>query len=121
MGMNFNNNQPIWIQIEEWVHEQILNKNWNEGDKTKSIRELAVAFEVNPNTILRAFDKLQNEEIISNKRGIGFFVTEGATEKIKRLRKQKFLEEEVPKFLKTMKLLDISFEELNQVMEQAND
>jgi DNA-binding transcriptional regulator YhcF (GntR family) len=69
-------------------------------------------FEVNPNTVMRSYDYLQNKEIILNKRGIGFFVTEDAVEKIKNLRKKQFMEEEVPAFIKNMRLLDIDIQEI---------
>ena len=82
------------------------------GDKAKSVRELAVMFEVNPNTVMRSYDYLQNNGIFLNKRGIGFFVTDDAVEKIKFLRKREFMEEEVPVFIKNVKLLDIDVNEI---------
>ena len=110
--MEFNTTQTIWMQIVDWVFEQILTAAWKPGDKAKSVRELAVAFEVNPNTVMRSYEYLQNNDIIVNRRGIGFFVTENAAEKIKNIRKQKFMEEEVPAFIKNLKLLDIDINEI---------
>ncbi|MCR4680694.1 MAG: GntR family transcriptional regulator [Bacteroidales bacterium] len=115
--MDFNNTQTIWMQIVDWVFEQILTSAWKPGDKAKSVRELAVTFEVNPNTVMRSYDYLQNNDIFINKRGIGFFVTENAVEKIKEIRKKRFMEEEVPVFLKNMKLLDI---DINEIINQLN-
>jgi len=112
MAIDFNNTQTIWMQLVDWVFEQILTAAWKPGDKAKSVRELAVMFEVNPNTVMRSYDYLQNKEIILNKRGIGFFVTEDAVEKIKNLRKKQFMEEEVPAFIKNMRLLDIDIQEI---------
>ncbi|MBQ3851000.1 MAG: GntR family transcriptional regulator [Bacteroidales bacterium] len=110
--MDFNNTQTIYMQIVDWVFEQILTAAWKPGDKAKSVRELAVMFEVNPNTVMRSYDYLQNNGIFLNKRGIGFFVTEDAVEKIKFLRKREFMEEEVPVFIKNVKLLDIDVNEI---------
>lgn len=112
MAIDFNNTQTIWMQIVDRVFEQILTSAWKPGDKAKSVRELAVMFEVNPNTVMRSYDYLQNNEIFLNKRGIGFFVTEDAVEKIKILRKKQFMEEEVPAFIKNLKLLDIDINEI---------
>ena len=112
MAIDFNNTQTIYMQIVDWVFEQILTAAWKPGDKAKSVRELAVMFEVNPNTVMRSYDYLQNNEIFLNKRGIGFFVTEDAVEKIKFLRKREFMEEEVPVFIKNVKLLDIDVIEI---------
>ena len=112
MAIDFNNTQTIYMQIVDWVFEQNLTAAWKPGDKAKSVRELAVMFEVNPNTVMRSYDYLQNNEIFLNKRGIGFFVTEDAVEKIKVLRKREFMEEEVPVFIKNVKLLDIDVNEI---------
>ena len=112
MAIDFNNTQTIYMQIVDWVFEQILTSAWKPGDKAKSVRELAVMFEVNPNTVMRSYDYLQNNGIFLNKRGIGFFVTEDAVEKIKILRKREFMEDEVPVFIKNVKLLDIDVNEI---------
>ena len=112
MTIDFNNTQTIYMQIVDWVFEQILTAAWKPGDKAKSVRELAVMFEVNPNTVMRSYDYLQNNGIFLNKRGIGFFVTEDAVEKIKILRKREFMEDEVPVFIKNVKLLDIDVNEI---------
>ena len=110
--MDFKSTQTIYRQIEHWVYEQILSGNWKPGERAKSVRELAVAFEVNPNTVMRSYERLQNQEIITNKRGIGFFVNEDAPEKIHAIRKKEFMEEEVPEFFKNMRLLGIDFNEI---------
>ena len=113
--MDFKSTQTIYRQIEHWVYEQILSGAWKPGERAKSVRELAVAFEVNPNTVMRSYERLQNQEIITNKRGIGFFVNEDAPEKIHAIRKKEFMEEEVPQFLKNMRLLGITMEEIMAV------
>lgn len=110
--MEFSSTQPIYLQIVNWVLEQILSENWKAGEKVMSVRELAVHFEVNSNTVMRSYDYLQNNRILMNKRGIGFFVAENAVEIIKTLRKKQFMEEEVPVFLKHLRLLDIDIQEI---------
>lgn len=110
--MEFSSTQPIYLQIVNWALEQILSENWKAGEKVMSVRELAVHFEVNANTVMRSYDYLQNNQILMNKRGIGFFVAENAVEIIKTLRKKQFMEEEVPVFLKHLRLLDIDIQEI---------
>ena len=110
--MEFSSTQPIYLQIVNWVLEQILSEKWKAGEKVMSVRELAVHFEVNANTVMRSYDYLQNNQILMNKRGIGFFVAENAVEIIKTLRKKQFMEEEVPVFLKHLRLLDIDIQEI---------
>ena len=61
---------------------------------------------------MRSYDYLQNKEIIFNKRGVGFFIAEDATDKIIAIRKKQFLEMEVPAFVKNMRLLGIDIQEI---------
>lgn len=110
--MEFSSTQPIYLQIVNWVLEQILSENWKAGEKVMSVRELAVHFEVNANTVMRSYDYLQNNRILINKRGIGFFVAENAVEIIRTLRKKQFMDEEVPVFFKHLRLLNIDIQEI---------
>lgn len=110
--MEFREKQAIYLQIAEYVCEQILLKQWPLEAKILSIRDLAVMMQVNPNTVQRAYDFLQQREIISNKRGVGYFVDADATAKVIAFRKEQFLENELPVFLRSMYLLDIPMEEI---------
>ncbi|MBR4135987.1 MAG: GntR family transcriptional regulator [Bacteroidales bacterium] len=110
--MDFSNTQTIYMQIVDWVFEQILRDKWVTDERVPSVRESAVHFEVNPNTVMRAYDYLQNQEIILNKRGIGFFVAPNAKEIILGIRKKHFLEEELPVFYKNLELLNISMDDI---------
>ena len=109
--MDFKDQQAIYLQIADYVCENILLKKWQAGEKIISIRELAVNIEVNPNTVQRAYDFLQQKEIISNKRGIGYFVEHDADKKIKSYRKDFFFEHELPAVFKNMFLLGVSLKE----------
>nr|WP_294796617.1 GntR family transcriptional regulator [uncultured Mucilaginibacter sp.] len=110
--MDFRDNQAIYLQIAEYACEQILLKQWDLESKIISIRELAVMMEVNPNTVQRAYDFLQQREIITNKRGVGYFVDGRAMEKVRNFKKEWFLENELPVFLRSMYLLEIPLEEI---------
>ncbi|NVN93822.1 MAG: GntR family transcriptional regulator [Bacteroidetes bacterium] len=112
--MEFKEQQAIYLQIAEYVCEKILLENWKPDEKILSVRELAVELEVNPNTAMRAYEFLQNREIIYNKRGIGFFVASDANKKVSTFRKQQFLESELPVFLKNMQILNISIQEIER-------
>lgn len=110
--MEFKDNPAIYIQIAEYVCEQILLKKWKLGEKIISIREMAVQIEVNPNTVQRAYDFLQQQNIISNRRGIGYFIEDNAKERILNFRRQQFEENELPVFLRNIYLLKIDLKEI---------
>jgi len=116
--MDFRQNQPIYLQIAEYVCEQILLKKWKLGDKIVSIRDIAVVMEVNPNTVQRAYDFLQQQGIITNKRGVGYFTEENAMEKILAFRREQFMENELPVFLRNLYLLKIDIKDLKSKYDQ---
>ncbi|RZL33816.1 MAG: GntR family transcriptional regulator, partial [Pedobacter sp.] len=63
-------------------------------------------------TVMRTYELLQNKNIINNKRGIGFFVGDSATENVKSYRKVQFIDDELPVVFRNIYLLNIGFDEL---------
>jgi GntR family transcriptional regulator len=110
--MEFRDNKAIYLQIAEFICERILLKQWAVGDKIPSVRELAVQLEVNPNTVARTVEFLQQKDIIFTKRGMGYFVSDDAVEKVLAFKKDDFLQNDLPLFFKNIQLLGIDFEEL---------
>jgi DNA-binding transcriptional regulator YhcF (GntR family) len=110
--MEFKESQAIYLQIADHLCEQILLDRWKPDDRIPSVRELAVQLEVNPNTVMRTCEYLQQYDIIYNKRGIGYFVSENAGKKIIQLKKERFLANELPQFFRNIYLLDMELDEL---------
>nr|WP_276900651.1 GntR family transcriptional regulator [Pedobacter kyonggii] len=110
--MEFRDNKAIYLQIAEYVCEHILLGKWKADEKVPSVRELAVEMEVNPNTVMRTYELLQNKSIINNKRGIGFFVDEAAIDNVINYRKQQFIIDDLPVVFRNIYLLNIGFDEL---------
>ena len=110
--MEFKNNKGIALQIADNLSERILNGTIALEEKIPSVRELASEMGVNPNTIVRSYAELQSKNIISNQRGIGYFVALDARNIIKEWRRQNFFNIELPEFVHQMKILGISYPEL---------
>lgn len=108
--MNFSDDKPIWRQIYELIAMRVLSTEWAEGSRIVSVRELASEVGVNPNTVMRSYENLERDGIIFNRRGIGFFVSEGAVEHIRNLERQKFMDEELPKLQERLSLLGLTLE-----------
>jgi len=123
--MDFKNTKAIYLQIAERICDEILLNIYKEEERIPSVREYASIVEVNFNTVMRSFEYLQMMDIIFNKRGIGYFVSEGAKKKIHSLRKSHFLENEINDFFKQIQLLDIPIEEIvgmyKQYVKQLNN
>lgn len=116
--MEFRDKQAIYLQIAEYVCDQILLGKWALGEKIISIRELAIMIEVNPNTVQRAYDFLQQRDIITNKRGIGYFTEEDALDRIISFRREQFVQNELPFLFRNLYLLKMDFKEVKQLYEQ---
>lgn len=86
-----------------------------EDDKIPSIRDIAVEMEVNPNTVLRTYNHLQDSGIIFNKRGLGYFVSPGGLQRTRMLKKEQFFNIDLPLFFKTLNSLEISVEEITNL------
>lgn len=110
--MEFKKQKPIYLQIADRLMEQILGGEPAEDDRMPSVRDVAAAMGVNPNTVMRTFEHLQGEEIIYNRRGVGYFVSPDAKKKILDEQRREFLEEELPLIRQKMKILGIGPEML---------
>ena len=80
--MEFSENRPIYLQISDVICEKILSGELRAEDRLMSVREYGALIGVNPNTMMRTYEKLTNDGIIYNKRGIGYFVCPGARETV---------------------------------------
>ena len=110
--MEFRKQKPIYLQIADRLMEQILDGQPPEDDRMPSVRDVAERMGVNPNTVMRSFEYLQGEEIIYNRRGVGYFVSPDARKRILDQQRREFLEEELPLIRQKMQMLGISFEEV---------
>jgi GntR family transcriptional regulator len=111
--MQFNNSgQAIYLQIADYVCEKVLLKEWAAEDKIPSVRELAIQLEVNPNTVARTYEFLKQQDIIYDKRGIGYFITPNGPANAMNYRKHEFTEKEMPAVFRIMHMLGIEMDDL---------
>ncbi|MBR5885549.1 MAG: GntR family transcriptional regulator [Alistipes sp.] len=109
--MNFDNNQPIWVQIYELILGRIASTEWAEDERIPSVRELGATLVVNPNTVMRAYERLTDDNLIYNRRGIGYFVSPGAKSRAAEIARQRFIDEQLPALFARMKSIGITAEE----------
>lgn len=117
--MDFKKQKPIYLQIADGLSERIVAGEWAVDARIPSVRDLAGAMGVNPNTVMRAFDHLQDAGIIYNQRGVGYFLAPEAHEKIISEQRRAFLTEELPAIRQKMQMLGISMAELETLATQA--
>ncbi len=76
MTWDFDRNRPIYLQIAEELCRWIVRGDLSPGARTPSVRELAAELRVNPNTVQRAYQKLEQHGVLFARRGQGSFVSE---------------------------------------------
>ena len=111
--MEFDVNRPIYLQILDSICEQILDGKLEPDGRILSVREYGAQLGVNPNTIMRTYEKLTTDGIIYNKRGLGFFISQDAREKVLEYKKTEFVNETVPKIRRQLQLLGFGPEIFN--------
>lgn len=110
--MEFKTERPIYRQIADYCFARILAGEWPPGSRIPSVRELAVMMTVNTHTVLKAFEFLQSHGIIAPRRGMGYFLTDDAPQRIAATRREDFFSSTVPALAEEMRLLGITPEQL---------
>ena len=110
--MEFNQNKAIYLQSRDTICERILSGDLKPEDRIPSVREYGASIGVNPNTVMRTYEKLTMEGVIYNKRGIGYFITAEAREIVLENSRKEFLETELPVVIRKMELLGLNPKEL---------
>ena len=76
-NFEFNNKEPIYLQIVELVKKNIATGDLVPGEKLPSVREMSKDLGVNPNTLQRSYGELERLGITYTRRGMGSFISEG--------------------------------------------
>jgi len=112
MDREWNDNQPIYLQLRERVVAMILDGVLKEGDPLPSVRNVAAEYRVNPLTVLKAYQELADERLVEKRRGLGMFITPGARDLLLQAERQKFLTEQWPRISATIKRLGLAGQDL---------
>ena len=75
MTNQFQSNTPIYLQLVNNFKHRIVSGELTVGSKLESVRDLALYFEVNPNTMQRALAELERDELVFAERTTGRFIT----------------------------------------------
>ncbi|MBM7568487.1 GntR family transcriptional regulator [Paenibacillus sacheonensis] len=106
----FNSSKPIYLQLADRINRLIVSKELKAGQKLQSVREMALSYNVNPNTIQRTYSELEREGVLETRRGQGSFVTE-QEERLIQLR-GKMKEEQIETFVQVMREMGFSSDEI---------
>ena len=115
--MEYNSSLPIYLQAANSIKQDIVTGKLSPGARLPSVRDLAVAYTINPNTVSRVYKELEMEDVCFTRRGMGTFVTQDP-EKVKNM-KREMAGTLIYEFLEGMKQLGFTQEEAIKVLEQS--
>lgn len=117
--LNQNSQMPIYIQIAEWLENEILADRLLADGKVYSQYQLAEMFNINPATAGKGLTILLENDILYKKRGLGMFVVEGAKSKILAKRRTHTLTQLVEEIVQEARRLAVSDEELIDLIKKV--
>lgn len=110
--MKFQDSQPIFMQIFDWLCDKVLLGELKAGDQVPSVREIAAQVGVNPNTVMRAIERLLQAQIVYSQRGKGNYVADGARDHILAERRERFFQELLPQVVDEMLVLGLTIDDV---------
>ena len=119
MNLSNDSTTPIYIQIAEWIENEILADRIQEAAKVYSQYQLAELFNINPATAGKGLTILLENEIVYKKRGLGMFVQEGAKELILAKRRDEKLSKLAKEIVQEAKRLFVTDEELVNLIKKV--
>ncbi len=119
MVFRFSEEKPLYIQIAEQLEDAIFTGTFPEETQIPSTTELSVSLQINPATVLKGMNILVSENVIYKKRGLGMFVSTGATEKIRNKRQERFYEDFISPLVSEAQKLGLSKDEINSLIERG--
>lgn len=115
-----NSSKPIYMQIADWLENEILEGMLVAHDKVYSQYQLAEMFNVNPATAGKGITQLLDKELVYKKRGLGTFVSEDGLQKLLAERTEDRLQKKIHALLEEASRLQIGYGELIQLIEKAH-
>lgn len=119
MPFKFSNDKPIFLQLAELIKSEIISGKYQSGDKIPSVRDFAFEFQVNPNTVQKALQILEDEGLISTDRTNGKFVADSK----KQIEQQKIktIKQEIDLFFERMQAFGLEINEIKELITKKGE
>lgn len=105
--------KPVYLRLREIIAASILDGEYRDGDLLPSVRAFAAAQGANPLTVAKAYQSFQDDDLVVVKRGVGMFVAEGATRRLRQMERDRFLDSVWPPVAAQIRRLGLRIEELD--------
>lgn len=104
--------RPVYLRLRDSIAAAILDGKVRDGDALPSVRSLAAEHGANPLTVAKAYQTFQDEGLILVRRGVGMFVADGATEKLRAAERKDFLDHRWPAIAAQIRRLGLDTDDL---------
>ncbi len=104
--------RPVYLRLRDKIAAMILDGKVTDGDPLPSVRSLAADYGANPLTVAKAYQTFQDEGLVVVRRGVGMFVADGATARLRDSARKEFLEQSWPAITAHMRRLDLDVRDL---------
>lgn len=111
IAINVRDGKPIYRQIANQIRHMVAAGALEPGEEIPSIRSLALRLKVTPNTVVKAYDKLEAAGVLEKRRGLGTFVSEGRA-RLAADERARIMERRVDTLLTEARQLGVTPEEL---------
>ena len=118
MNLSQSSDKMIYIQLADWLEDEILAGTFPEETQIPSVADLSANFKINHMTALKGIAILTDNGIIYKKRGVGMFVSEGAVKKLRAGRRREFCGRYIKTAAAEAKKLGIELDELIEMMKE---
>jgi GntR family transcriptional regulator len=105
--------KPVYLRLREIIAASILDGEFSDGELLPSVRAFAAAQGANPLTVAKAYQSFQDDGLVVVKRGVGMFVAEGATRKLREAERERFLETVWPPVAAQMRRLGLRISDMD--------
>jgi len=121
LAIEWNDKQPIYLQLRELVIERVMDGSFAEGDAVPSVRQVSSDYQINHLTVARAYQELVEAGLLEKRRGLGMFVVPGARSLLTRAEQKKFINDELPAFAQRVLALGMDLDEVADRLRDMGD
>ena len=121
MQLDFHSERPLFLQIADSLEDAIFTGAFKEEAQIPSTTEISTQYRINPATVLKGMNLLVDEGLIYKKRGLGMFVAQGAVEKIRAKRQERFFSDYIRRLITEARKLGLSKADIIQLIERGYD
>jgi len=107
--------KPVYLRLREIIAASILDGDYSDGDMLPSVRAFAATQGANPLTVAKAYQSFQDDSLVVVKRGVGMFVADGATRRLRDAERERFMDSVWPPVAAQIKRLGIRLDDLDLV------